>query len=76
MQKQSNRREFLVKTGISAAAANLMMGLPSLTFGADEKPQRKQRLVFVFSPNGVIPKHFWPDDPANAQATNRVKKHM
>lgn len=22
------------------------------------------------------PKHFWPDDPANAQATNRVKKHM
>jgi len=22
------------------------------------------------------PKHFWPDDPANSQATNRVKKHM
>ena len=22
---------------------------------------RKQRLVFVFSPNGVIPKHFWPE---------------
>jgi len=22
------------------------------------------------------PKHFWPDDPANAQATNRVKKYM
>jgi len=22
------------------------------------------------------PKHFWPDDPANAKATNKVKKHM
>ena len=22
------------------------------------------------------PKHFWPDDPANAKATNRVKKYM
>ena len=22
------------------------------------------------------PKHFWPDDPANAQATRRVKRHL
>ncbi|MFT5813024.1 MAG: ATP-dependent helicase HrpB, partial [Psychroserpens sp.] len=22
------------------------------------------------------PKHFWPDDPANAQATRQVKKHL
>jgi len=22
------------------------------------------------------PKHYWPDDPANAQATNKMKKHM
>jgi ATP-dependent helicase HrpB len=22
------------------------------------------------------PKHFWPDDPANAQATRKVKKHL
>ncbi len=56
----SNRREFLRKAGISAAATNLLMGLPSLAFGG-MSPQRKQRLVFVFSPNGVIPDHFWPD---------------
>ena len=22
------------------------------------------------------PKHFWPDDPANAQATRKMKRHL
>jgi ATP-dependent helicase HrpB len=22
------------------------------------------------------PKHYWPDDPANAKATNKTKKHI
>lgn len=55
----NTRRNFLSQLGISAAAANLMLNLPSLAHGAEAV--RKQRLVFVFSPNGVIPKHFWPD---------------
>lgn len=25
---------------------------------------------------GRYPKHFWPDDPANAKATNKTRKHM
>lgn len=59
-QSIASRREFLRKAGISAAAANLMLGLPSFSWGAASKP-RKQRVVFIFSPNGVIPDHFWPE---------------
>ncbi|WP_164104127.1 DUF1552 domain-containing protein [Candidatus Laterigemmans baculatus] len=61
MQKQTSRRDFLIQTGISAAAANLVMGLPSLGWASATAPTKKQRLIFVFSPNGVIPQHFWPD---------------
>ncbi len=25
---------------------------------------------------GKYPKHYWPDDPANAQATNKTKRHL
>ena len=60
MQSPKSRREFLVQTGISAAAANFMLSLPSLGWASGES-QRKQRLVFIFSPNGVIPDHFWPE---------------
>ncbi len=59
MSTQANRRAFLKQCGISAAAANLLLGLPSLGWAAGET-KRKQRLVFIFSPNGVIPDHFWP----------------
>ena len=55
-----SRREFLLKTGISAAAANFMLSLPSLGL-ASAVNQRRQRLVFIFSPNGVVPDHFWPE---------------
>lgn len=55
----NDRRQFLKRAGLSAAALNLVGGLPSLSLGGS--PARKQRLVFVFSPNGVIPKHFWPE---------------
>ncbi|MFG0287967.1 MAG: DUF1552 domain-containing protein [Rhodopirellula sp. JB044] len=53
-----SRRRFLKQTGISAAAAHFAFNLPSLAFGA--APTGRKRLVIVFSPNGVIPDHFWP----------------
>ena len=60
MHPSVSRREFLLKTGISVAAANFMLSLPSLGW-ASATNERKQRLVFIFSPNGVIPDHFWPE---------------
>ncbi len=54
-----SRRDFVKQLGVSAAVGNFLFALPSLGWAADAR--RKQRLVFLFSPNGVIPKHFWPD---------------
>jgi hypothetical protein len=53
------RREFVRDLGISAAAVPFVLNLPSLAFANQQK--RKQRIVFVFSPNGIVPKDFWPD---------------
>jgi hypothetical protein len=54
------RREFLRDLGIGAAALPFILNLPSLGFA--NQRQRKQRLVFLFSPNGVVPSAFWPDE--------------
>ena len=56
----TNRREFLRDLGISAGALPFLLNLPSLGFANQQK--RKQRLVVMFSPNGVIPSAFWPDE--------------
>lgn len=57
--KHLNRRQFLRDLGISAAAFPFLAGLPSIT-GAPA-PQRRQRLVIMFSPNGTLPNEFWPE---------------
>jgi hypothetical protein len=54
-----NRRQFLRTLGVSAASMPFLAGLPSLT-GAP-LPQRRQRLIIMFSPNGTLPQDFWPD---------------
>ncbi len=54
-----NRRQFLRSLGVSAAALPFLAGLPSLT-GAP-LPQRRQRLIIMFSPNGTLPDEFWPE---------------
>jgi hypothetical protein len=55
----TSRREFLRSTGLSAAALPFAAGLPGLGFA--NHTARKQRLVVVFSPNGIVQKRFWPD---------------
>ncbi len=54
-----DRRRFLRQLGVSAAALPFLAGLPDLV-GA-ELPQRRQRVIIVFSPNGTLPHDFWPD---------------
>jgi len=59
MTRFANRRDFLRSLGLSAAALPFVMNLPSLGFA--NQGQRKQRLIVLFSPNGVVPGNFWPD---------------
>src|SRR6187402_2351614 len=54
-----NRRQFLRHLGVSAAALPFLSGLPSLT-GAP-LPQKRQRVIIMFSPNGALPNEFWPE---------------
>lgn len=56
----TSRREFLRDLGLSAAALPFVLNLPSLGFA--NQTARKQRLVIIFSPNGVVPTTFWPDE--------------
>src|SRR5688572_19958437 len=62
MHLPRSRREFVRDLGLSAAAVPFVLNLPSLAFANQAK--RKQRIVFVFSPNGIVPKDFWPDEEA------------
>jgi hypothetical protein len=55
----TNRRGFLRELGLGAAALPFVLNLPSLGFA--NQTRRKQRLVVMFSPNGVVPKTFWPE---------------
>jgi hypothetical protein len=60
MTQQRNRREFLRELGIGAAAMPFLLNLPGLGFANQRR--RKQRLVVMFSPNGIVPSTFWPDE--------------
>jgi len=55
-----DRREFIKRVGISAAALPFLTGLPSLGLASPVRP--RQRLVVMFSPNGTIPSAFWPEE--------------
>jgi hypothetical protein len=59
MTSATTRREFIRDLGIGAAAVPFILNLPSLGFANQRR--RKQRLVIMFTPNGVVPPTFWPD---------------
>ena len=58
---ESTRREFLKHLGIRAASVPFLTGLPSLAL-AESLAKPKQRLIILFSPDGVVPTTFWPDE--------------
>jgi len=60
MAYRASRREFLRDLGLSAGSLPFVLNLPSLGFA--NQAARKQRLVIMFSPNGIVPKTFWPDE--------------
>jgi len=56
---RETRREFMRDLGLSAAVAPFVWNLPGLGLAATGT--KKQRLVIMFSPNGVVPWNFWPE---------------
>src|SRR5580765_3288339 len=55
-----HRRHFIKTLGLSAASLPFLMGLPSLGLASPARP--RQRLIVMFSPNGTIPKDYWPEE--------------
>src|SRR5262249_23083176 len=56
---RNTRREFLRDLGLSAAVFPFLTNLPCLSAPAPQR--RKQRLVIICSPDGVVPNTFWPE---------------
>jgi hypothetical protein len=56
---RNTRREFLRDLGLSAAVLPFLSNLPCLA--APSVARRKQRIVIMFSPDGVVQESFWPD---------------
>jgi hypothetical protein len=74
MFQHASRRDFLRNLGIGAAALPFALNLTSLGL-ANTVPRRK-RLVIVFSPNGVVPDAFWPDEEGDNFTLKEILKPL
>jgi hypothetical protein len=72
MRYHHHRRDFLRRTGLKAATFPLVAYLPSLGWVRAAEALPKKRLVFIFSPNGIIPDHFWPDPDQETLELKRI----
>jgi hypothetical protein len=70
VQYSTSRRDFLRKLGLGTAAMPFVLNLPSLGYANQQR--RKQRLVVMFSPNGVVPGNFWPDEQGEKFALKEI----
>ncbi len=60
MNIRNTRREFIRNLGVSAAITPFLANMTC--FAATKEPRRKQRIIIMFSPDGIIPKTFWSDE--------------
>lgn len=67
-----SRRQFLRRLGLSSAALPFLPSLPSLKAAAAATSRPPQRIVFVFSPNGTVPRDFWPDSVGRDFSLKRI----
>ncbi len=74
MAQARNRREFIRDLGIGAAAFPFLLNLPSLGFA--NQVERKKRLVVLFSPNGIVPSTFWPEEEGSDFALKAILKPL
>lgn len=68
------RRKFIRDLGISAASIPLVLNLPSL--GWARTKARPKRIVFMFSPNGIVPDQFWPDKTGSEFEFKEIMKPL
>jgi hypothetical protein len=74
MLQTPTRRELLRDLGLGAAALPFVLNLPSL--GWANQARRKQRLVMIFSPNGVVPSAWWPDEEGEKFTLKEIMKPL
>lgn len=74
MPASTTRRDFIRDLGIGAASLPFILNLPSLGFA--NQARRKQRLVVMFSPNGVVPGAFWPDEEGSKFTLKEILKPL
>lgn len=69
-----HRRQFLRRLGLSASLLPFVGGLPGL--GAPAASGGRQRMIFVFTPNGIVPPDFWPDTAGTDLQFKRILKPL
>jgi hypothetical protein len=74
MSTPASRREFLRNLGVGAAALPFALNLTSL--GLANTVPRRQRLVVMFSPNGVVPSRFWPNEAGGNFTLKEILKPL
>jgi uncharacterized protein DUF1552 len=74
MLTSASRREFLRNLGIGAAALPFALNLTSL--GLANTVPRRQRLIVMFSPNGVVPSRFWPNEEGSNFTLSEILKPL